>query len=134
MRHVPAVVDYLQSRTRYLFVKSLGELEWDEFIFAAPHNERRFMDRAKSAVQDIFAAEYRVKNLINSVAVSSSHPLFECKIDILVEALVVKCERPQVANILAAGQTQRAQSARIHRFWHGRVTCCVTQDKPVDSL
>jgi hypothetical protein len=57
VRHVPAVVDYLQSRTRYLFVKSLGEIQWDEFIFAAPHNERRFMDRAKAAVQDIFAAD-----------------------------------------------------------------------------
>ena len=100
MLHVTAVVDYLQSRARDLFVKSLGELEWDEFIFAAPQNQRRLMDRANSAIQDIFAAEYRVENLINSVAVSGSHPLFECKIDILVEALVVKCQWPEMANVV----------------------------------
>src|SRR5256885_12576911 len=56
MRHVPAVVDYLQSRTRYLFVKSLGKIERDEFIFAAPKYECRLFDRSQPIIKNILAA------------------------------------------------------------------------------
>jgi hypothetical protein len=29
--------------------------------------------------------------------------LFKCKIDVFVEALVLKCQRPQISNVVAAG-------------------------------
>ncbi len=116
MRHVTAVVDNAQLGIGDLLVKTLGETKRNQFIVAAPDDERRFMDRTEPAVQDIFIAHHRIENLIDRVAVAGGHALLECKIDIFIEALVVKCQRPEISNVIATGQAQRAQRARIHVF------------------
>src|SRR5205809_4909815 len=58
--HVAATIDNAKLRTRDLFMKPFSKTERDKFVFAAPHNERRFTDRAHSAVQNVFAAHHGV--------------------------------------------------------------------------
>src|SRR5438477_422362 len=76
---------------RDLVMKSLGKAERDEFIVAAPDDERWPIDHAESVIEDVIPAYHRVKELTNSVTIPGSYSLFKDSIGILVEALIVKC-------------------------------------------
>ena len=56
--HVAATIDNAKSRTRYLFVKSLGKIERDESVFAAPKYECRLFDRSQPIIKNILAANH----------------------------------------------------------------------------
>ena len=91
MRHVSAIIDDAESGRLDFLMKALAEAERNEFVFTTPHNERGLVDRSEPIVEDILTANHRVENLADRVAIAGSYPLFKCKIDIFVEALVVKC-------------------------------------------
>src|SRR6266566_2326885 len=91
VRHMTAVIDDAESGSLDLPIKALAEAERNQCVFTTPHNERGLVDRSEPIVEDILTANHRVKNLADRVAIAGSYSLFKCKIDIFIEALVVKC-------------------------------------------
>ena len=102
--HVAAIVDYDQLRARDLLVETLAEARRNQFICATPDDKRRFMDRAEAPVERIVAANDRVHHLVDDVTIAGSYVLFKCQIDILVEPLLVKCQRPEILDVFVTGQ------------------------------
>src|SRR6266566_9576908 len=91
VRHMTAVIYDAQSGSLNLPIKALAEAERNQFVFTTPHNQRGLVDRSEPIVEDILTANHRVKNLADRVAIAGSYSLFKCKIDIFIEAFVVKC-------------------------------------------
>src|SRR5207245_4813415 len=58
MWHMAATIDDAKLGTRDLLMKPFTKGQRDKSVFAAPHNEGRFVDRAHSAVQNVFAANH----------------------------------------------------------------------------
>jgi hypothetical protein len=91
LRDVAAIINDLEPRVRNLFMKSLAKAERDEFIVAAPNDERRSIDHAESVIEHIISASHRVEELANGVTIPGGHSLLKDSVNILVEALIVKC-------------------------------------------
>src|SRR5215469_2008390 len=128
------VVDHPETRVGNLSMEPLAETERDKFIVPAPNEKRRPIDHAESVIEYIISAYHRVKELADSVAVPSGHSLLKDNVNVLIEALVVKCQRTKISNIFAARQTKRTQSVRIHGFCQRRVACRIGKDKAFDSF
>ena len=58
MWHMAATIDDAKLGTRDLLMKSLGKIERDEFIFAAPKYECRLFDRSQPIIKNILAANH----------------------------------------------------------------------------
>src|SRR5438046_8888858 len=91
LRDVAAIINDLEPRVRNLFMKSLAKAERDEFIVAAPNDERRSIDHGESVIEHIISAYHRVEELDDGVTIPSGHSLLKDSVNILVEALIVKC-------------------------------------------
>src|SRR5437667_32237 len=58
LRHVATIVDDLQAGVRNLSMKLIAKTERDEFIFAAPENQRWLLERLKFVIERIIATNH----------------------------------------------------------------------------
>jgi len=71
---VTALFDYEEPRSGNFFVKPLTHRKLRQTVLPSPDDERRMLERAKLAVQDVFAAPDRLDKPLNRVLVTGGNP------------------------------------------------------------